>query len=155
MSKRKSERLVIKMNACFSKGKNKRAALYSLIIRIVFACDIQPGTSIDETVQLIHNGLGCVFHPKTIIGKNCKIYQNVTLGGNGKIVDGKIMNQGAPILEDNVAVFAGACVLGPITIGAGSVVGANAVITKDVPPHSLVFGNPATVKPLSFEYNFD
>ena len=85
---------------------------------------------------------------------NTKIYQNVTIGGNGKIINGRVQT-GAPVLQDNVAVFAGACVLGPITIGHDSIIGANSVITKDVPPNSLVFGNPATIKKLNFKYKFD
>ncbi|MGX8703348.1 MAG: serine O-acetyltransferase [bacterium] len=64
------------------------------------------------------------------------------------------MNQGAPVLEEGVAVFAGACVLGPVTIGENSIIGANAVVTKDVPPNCLVYGNPAVIREKNFEYNF-
>ncbi|CAI3293506.1 serine acetyltransferase [Enterococcus cecorum] len=154
MNKRKAERILIKAHSAYMNKKNRLASIYTTILRIIFACDIPAEVQFPETSQLVHNGLGCVFHPKTIVGENCKIYQNVTLGGNGKIINGEPV-KGAPILEDNVAVFAGACVLGPITIGHDSIVGANAVVTKDVPPHSLVFGNPAIVKELTFEYNFD
>ncbi|MBO5632537.1 MAG: serine acetyltransferase [Aeriscardovia sp.] len=122
-------------------------------MRTIFSFDFRPEVILGEKVQFIHNGLGTVFHPKTKIGNNCKIYQNVTLGGNGKIIDGAT-TKGAPTLEENVAVFCGACVLGPITIGHDSIIGANAVITKDVPPNSLVFGNPAIVKELKFKYDF-
>lgn len=121
-----------------------------IINRIIFSCDIPPSVKSGDNLQLYHNGLGCVFHPKTIIGNNCSIYQNVTLGGNGKIIDGKV-NRGGPILEDNVKVFSGACVLGPITIGKDSYIAANAVVTKDVPPNSLVFGNPCVIKERTFD----
>jgi len=154
MKKRKAEVLVDKMNNLFKKKHIKRSLVYSWLLRIVFAFDIQPGTAIDPSVQLIHNGLGCVFHPKVIIEKNCKIYQNVTLGGNGKIVNGLETNLGAPYLEEGVAVFAGACVLGPIRIGKNSIIGANTVITKDVPANSIVFGNPPIIKEKKYDYCF-
>lgn len=150
---RQCEKKVYKMINCYSRGKKRKAAFYSKLIRIIFAMDIMPETKISDNVEFVHNGLGVVIHPKTIIGKECKIYQNVTLGGNGKIINGK-PNVGAPTLEENVAIFSGACVLGPISIGHDSIIGANAVITKNVPPNSLVYGNPATIKPLNFDYNF-
>lgn len=151
--KRQSEKIVYKMVQYYKEKKYKRANFYSKVLRLFFSMDIVPSVTINENVEFIHNGLGCVFHPKAILGTGCKIYQNVTIGGNGKIVDGKVLS-GAPKLEENVAVFAGACVLGPITIGHDSIIGANAVITKDVPPNSLVVGNPAVIKELKFKYDF-
>lgn len=114
------------------------------INRIIFACDIPFTVSCGDGTQFYHNALGVVIHPKTVIGNNCRIYQNVTLGGNGKTVNGKPVG-GAPILEDNISVFCGACVLGPIRIGHDSYIGANAVVTKDVPPNSLVLANSSCV----------
>ena len=154
VKKRKCEKMIYKMMRHHEKKRKKIAKIYSLILRVVYAIDVQPETKIDENVQFVHNGLGCVLHPKTVIKSGCKIYQNVTIGGNGKIVNGK-KQSGAPVLEENVAVFAGACVLGPIRIGHDSIIGANAVITKDVPPNSLVYGNPATITELKFEYDFN
>lgn len=153
VSKRQCEKMIYKMTYCYKNKHYRKATIYSKLLRIIFSVDIMPETQIGQNVEFIHNGLGCVIHPKTIINNKCKIYQNVTLGGNGKIVNGKTM-KGAPILEENVAVFAGACVLGPITIGHDSIIGANAVITKDVPPNSLVYGNPANVTELKFKYDF-
>lgn len=147
------EKLAYKACYAYKKNNKLKAKCYRLFMRVIFSCDFRPEISLGKNVQFIHNGLGCVFHPKTIIGNRCKIYQNVTLGGNGKIIDG-ITVKGGPTLEDNVAVFSGACVLGPITIGHDSIIGANAVITKDVPPNSLIFGNPAIVKELKFKYDF-
>ena len=97
----------------------------------------------------MHNGLGCVFHRAAVVGPGCKIYQNVTLGGNSKVQDGEIVNRGAPVLEKDVTVFAGACVLGPVTIHEGAVIGANAVVTKDVPAYYVAKGNPAAFFPLA------
>ncbi len=127
--------------------------MWHYALRIFFSCDIPISVKVGTDFQLIHNGLGVVMHPKTVIGNNCKIYQNVTIGGNGKIINGKTIS-GAPIIQDNVAIFCGACVLGPITIGHDSYIGANAVVTKDVPPFSLVYGNPSIITERQFEYDF-
>lgn len=107
------------------------------LIRIVFACEIPYWCNIGYNVILSHNGLGVVIHPGADIGNNVKILQNVTIGGrNGK---------GAPCIEDNVIIGAGACILGDITIGSNSQIGANAVVLNDIPPNSVVVGIPAKV----------
>ncbi|MGL6107383.1 serine O-acetyltransferase [Romboutsia sp.] len=152
--RRISEIILNKSIKSYNRNHVIRAKAYNILLRIVFACDIYYTAHIDESVELIHNGLGVVIHPKSKISKGCKIYQNVTLGGNGKIVNGEKINLGGPKLEEDVTVFAGACVLGPIVIGKGAIVGANAVVTKDVPPNSLAVGVPAVVKPLNNNYNF-
>lgn len=129
--------------------------LYSFFLRVIFACDIPTSVKVGKNVQLPHNGNGIVMHNKTVIGNNCVIYQGTTLGGNGVIDKDGNVRRGAPILEDGVAVFCGACVLGAITIGHDSYIGANAVVTKDVPPNSLVVGNPAVIKERKITYNFN
>ena len=78
------------------------------------------------------------------------LYHAVTLGGKSR----HGVQRGAqrhPTLEDGVTVGAGAKILGPVTIGAWSTVGANAVVTKDAPPKSLLLGIPATVQPISVD----
>lgn len=124
-----------------------------LLLRVFFSCDIQTNTKIGKNVQLPHNGNGVVIHDKAVIGDGCVIFQHVTIGGNGKIVN-RITTHGAPVLEAGVAVFPGACLLGPIRIGHDSYIAANTVVTKDVPPNSLVIGNPAIIKPRNFDYYF-
>ncbi|HGH7179057.1 TPA: serine O-acetyltransferase [Bacillus luti] len=151
---RKAEKLLGYSINAYNKKQLKRAKFYYSILRSVFGCDILYTADIDESVELVHNGLGCVFHPGVKIEKDCKIYQNVTLGGNGKIVNGEVINKGGPHLEQDVTVFAGACVLGPVKIGKGSIIGANAVVIKDVPPNSIAVGVPAVIKPKNSEYNF-
>lgn len=94
---------------------------------------------VGRRVRLWHNG-GCVLGARCI-GDDVQIRHNVTLG---------LARHGAsitelPIIEDRVVIGAGACVLGPITIGHDSVIGANAVVTRDVPPFSLVGGIPGKV----------
>lgn len=81
--------------------------------------------------------VGIVISPSAIIGKNCTIYQNVTIGQkNGK---------NAAIIGDNVLICANACILGNIKIGDNAIIGAGAVVIKDVPANAVVAGNPAEV----------
>ena len=116
---------------------NSLAGCVYRIIRILFQCEIPPSVTMGDGSLFIHNGLGCVVHPQTIIGRNCKIYQNVTLGGrNGR---------GTPILEDDVFVGPGACILGGVTIGKGAIIGANAVIVHDVKGGGRIVSAPSRV----------
>ena len=69
------------------------------------------------------------------MGENCQIYQQVTIGNNG----------GIPTIGNNVEICAGAKVIGPITIGDDVVIGANSVVTKNIPSHSVVIGIPAKI----------
>jgi len=99
--------------------------------------DIHPGAQIDEGFFIDH-GTGVVIGETAIIGKNVRLYQSVTLGAksfpldeNGKPIKGVPRH---PIVQDDVIIYANATVLGRITIGAGSVIGANQWITRDMPP---------------------
>jgi len=87
---------------------------------------------------LIPHPNGIVFHPGVVIGPNCLIYQQVTLGSNGK---------GLPRIGGHVDIGAGAKILGPVTIGNDARVGANAVVTRDVKPGITVVGIPAKPVP--------
>jgi serine O-acetyltransferase len=94
---------------------------------------------VGRRVRIWHNG-GCVLGA-LCIGDDVQIRHNVTLG---------LAHHGAPlttlpIIEDRVIIGAGACILGPITIGHDSVIAANAVVTRDIPPYSLVGGIPGKV----------
>ena len=98
--------------------------------------DIHPGATIDEEFFIDH-GTGVVIGETAVIGKGCRLYQGVTLGAlsfpkdsDGVLVKGVPRH---PILEDNVTVYAGATILGRITIGSGSIIGGNVWVTKDVP----------------------
>ena len=108
--------------------------LYRLI-RVIFSCELPYNTTIGRNTLFIHNGLGCVVHPKAVIGNDCRIYQNVTIGGRN--------GSGAPIIGNNVTIYAGACVLGGIHIGDNAQIGANAVVISDVAEGAIVGGVPA------------
>lgn len=103
--------------------------------------DIHPGAQIGEQFFIDH-GTGVVIGETCIIGKRCRLYQGVTLGAlsftkddEGNLVKGQPRH---PILEDDVTVYAGATVLGRVTIGAGSVIGGNVWLTKSTPPNSRI-----------------
>lgn len=103
--------------------------------------DIHPGAQIGEYFFIDH-GTGVVIGETCIIGKHCRLYQGVTLGAlsfpknaDGTLVKGNLRH---PILEDNVTVYAGATILGRITVGEGAVIGGNVWVTSDVPPHTTL-----------------
>ncbi len=103
--------------------------------------DIHPGASIGEDFFIDH-GTGVVIGETSIIGRGCRIYQGVTLGALSfpKEADGTLTKGIArhPILEDDVTVYAGATILGRVTIGAGAVIGGNVWVTHDVAPGARV-----------------
>lgn len=77
-----------------------------------------------------------VIHQDAVIGSGVTIRQGCVIGTNGR---------GVPVIEDNVDIGAGAAVIGPITVGKRAVIGANAVVTHDVPAGGVVVGNPGKV----------
>ncbi|HMP72584.1 MAG TPA: serine acetyltransferase [Kiritimatiellia bacterium] len=103
--------------------------------------DIHPGAEIADSFFIDH-GTGVVIGETAIIGRRVRIYQAVTLGAksfakdeNGALIKGQARH---PIVEDDVVIYAGATILGRITIGRGSVIGGNVWVTRSVPPHSQV-----------------
>ena len=101
--------------------------------------EIHPGATIGKGLFIDH-GDGVVIGETTIIGDNVTLYQGVTLGGTGKDVGKR-----HPTIGDNVVIGAGAKVLGPFTVGAGSKIGASAVVLKEVPENCTVVGNPGRI----------
>ena len=110
-----------------------------IVIRLVFGAALPAAAKLAPSTFLGHGGLGVVINAASVIGERCNIDVHVVLGGR----DG---GSGAPVLEDDVIVSAGAKLIGPIRIGRGSLVAANAVVLSDVPPASMVAGVPAIVK---------
>ncbi|WP_374306803.1 serine O-acetyltransferase EpsC [Methylocella sp.] len=103
--------------------------------------DIHPGATIDESFFIDH-GTGVVIGETAIIGKRVRIYQAVTLGAKRFETDaeGALVKGGArhPVVEDDVVIYAGATILGRVTIGAGSSIGGNVWLTRSVPPGSMI-----------------
>jgi serine O-acetyltransferase len=94
--------------------------------------------AIGDNSILGHGGSGIVIHRDACIGRNVVIGQQVTIGGTGK--SGRL-----PVIEDDVYLGAGCKILGDVIVGHNSVVGANAVVTKSVPPFCVVAGVPARI----------
>ncbi|MGH9349667.1 MAG: hypothetical protein ACRD26_20635 [Vicinamibacterales bacterium] len=90
-----------------------------------------------KTVKFPHP-VGIVIGDGVRIGKDVRIYQNVTIGLTENVVGADVSQY--PALGDEVFVYAGAVIFGPVTIGARSIIGANAIISRDVPPDSIAFG---------------
>ena len=107
--------------------------------RFLTGVEIHPGAVLGRHFFIDH-GMGIVIGETAEIGNNCSIYHGVTLGGT-------TWQKGKrhPTLEEDVVVGAGAKILGPITIGAGTHVGSNAVVVKSAPPESTVVGIPGYV----------
>lgn len=124
-------------NGAWRRGWYLAARFVSNLGRTFTGIEIHPGATIGHRFFIDH-GSGVVIGETSEIGNDVTLYQGVTLGGT-TLEKGKRH----PTLHDGVIVGAGAMVLGPITIGAGARVGANAVVTKDVPPGISVTGIPA------------
>lgn len=101
--------------------------------------EIHPGASIGNRFFIDH-GMGVVIGETAVVGDDVLLYQGVTLGGTG-LQKGKRH----PTIGNSVVIGAGAKVLGSITIGDNSYIGANAVVIKDVPPNSTVVGVPGRI----------
>ena len=100
------------------------------------------GLEIGKDVQLGH-GVYFVHTVGTVIGGDARIGDRVTFMGSNTVGTNK--DDGYPVIEDDVIVGAGARILGPVRVGARSVIGANAVVREDVPPDSVAVGIPAKV----------
>ncbi|MBO3115780.1 serine acetyltransferase [Winogradskyella sp. DF17] len=103
-------------------------------------CDISFLAKIGDRLRLPHP-LGVVIGAGVEIGNNVIIFQNVTLGSDGK----KGKEKSYPKVGDNVIIYADSIILGNVKIGDNSVVGAKTFVTIDVPPNSLVIGNPCKI----------
>lgn len=115
------------------------ARLISQISRFFTGIEIHPGAKIGRRFFIDH-GMGVVIGETCEIGDNVTVYQGVTLGGTGKE-----KGKRHPTIKDNVLIATGAKVLGSITIGENSKIGAGSVVLKDVPPNSTVVGIPGKV----------
>ncbi|MBN8210762.1 serine O-acetyltransferase [Bacillus sp. NTK071] len=115
------------------------ARAVSQLSRFFTGIEIHPGATIGERCFIDH-GMGVVIGETCEIGNNVTLFQGVTLGGTGKE-----KGKRHPTLEDNTLVATGAKVLGSITIGQNSKVGAGSVVLQDVPENSTVVGIPGRV----------
>jgi serine O-acetyltransferase len=122
------------------------APLLSIMHRrytIKYGISISPDTKIGSGFYIGHFG-GVVINTDAVIGKNCNISQEVTIGQTNR---GK--RQGCPVIGDNVYIGPGAKIIGRIVIGDNVAIGANCVVTKDMPDNAVVVGIPGKV--ISYE----
>jgi len=128
-------------NSLYRRGATLIARLIADIAHSKTAIDIHPGADIGGSFFIDH-GTGVVIGETTVIGERVRIYQAVTLGarsfpadGSGALIKGHPRH---PIIEDDVVIYAGATILGRVTIGRGSTSGGNVWLTRSVPPNSHV-----------------
>lgn len=128
-----------------SKQKSINKVFYSIFwlklrrLQYKYGYDIPAGTLIDRGFYIGHFG-GIVISGKAVIGKNCNISQNVTIGYNSRG-----SRQGFPTIKENVYIGPGAVIIGNITIGNNVAIGANAVVVDDIPDNAVVAGVPAKI----------
>ena len=120
------------------------ARIISQFSRFMTGIEIHPKAKIGKNLFIDH-GMGVVIGETSDIGDNVTIYHMATLGGISPSINSNDQREikRHPTLQDNVVVGSGAQVLGPITIGKNAKIGANAVVTKDVPENGVMVGIPA------------
>jgi len=120
------------------------ARIISQFSRFMTGIEIHPKAKIGKNLFIDH-GMGVVIGETSDIGDNVTIYHMATLGGISPSInsDNQREIKRHPTLQDNVVVGSGAQVLGPITVGKNAKIGANAVVTKDVPENGVMVGIPA------------
>ncbi|GAA0810217.1 exopolysaccharide biosynthesis acetyltransferase VpsG [Colwellia asteriadis] len=116
------------------------------LIRLIHNCAIYSETTIGKGTIFGYGGIGVVIHKRSIIGSNCIIGTNVTIGGRSKSL-------GVPIIGNNVYIATGAKILGDLTIGDNSVIGANAVVINNVAANCVAAGVPAKIIKTNIDIN--
>lgn len=104
-----------------------------------YGISISPNTTIGKGFYIGHYG-GIVISSLAVIGENCNIMQGVTIGASSR---GK--NKGFPVIGDYVYMGAGSKIIGNVKVGSHAAIGANAVVTKDIPDYGVVVGIPAKI----------
>jgi serine O-acetyltransferase len=133
------------MRLCSYLKSNNHNFLFYICIRILRRYQYKYGIEIPYNTKvgkglLIGHFSGIFVNPQAILGKNVNIFQNVTIG---EVNRGK--NKGAPVIGDNVIIYPGAKIIGGVKIGNNVSVGANCVVTKNIPDNSVVVGIPGKV----------
>ena len=120
------------------------ARIISQFSRFLTGIEIHPKANIGKNLFIDH-GMGVVIGETSEIGDNVTIYHMATLGGISPSVNSNEQRniKRHPTLKDNVVVGSGAQILGPVTVGKNAKIGANAVVTKDVPENAVMVGIPA------------
>ena len=127
----------------YKKGLRRLARFFEVISMTVSSHAVSAQIEIGEGSRFWHHGLGCVALQTVHIGKNCRIFQNVTFGNAFSNNHPQKVGGGYGSVGDNCMIGAGAVILGNIRIGNNVRIGANAVVTHDIPDNSVAVGVPA------------
>ena len=117
-----------------------RALLYPLakFLKLLVGASLNPAGIIGPRFRLVHGG-SVFLGGKMVMGSDCRVFHEVTIGPSA------LNSMDYPVIGDRVWIFPGAKIIGGITVGDDAVIGANSVVTRDVPPATVVAGNPARV----------
>ncbi len=145
-------RVIIMMRLCQAASKSSGVFRFSLPFFMVLhrlvsgwaALDMPWQAKVGPGLALVH-GWGLVIDPNVKIGKNVTLFHGVTLGRRDRISSNGERLTEYPVLEDEVWVGPNAIIVGGVTIGRGSRIAGGAFVTENVPPHSVVSGNPAVI----------
>ena len=131
------------------------ARIISQTIRFFTGIEIHPGAKIGKNLFIDH-GMGVVIGETSKIGDNVTIYHAVTLGGSSPSIDSERQRHEKrhPTIGNDVVIGSGAQVIGPVNIGNGARIAANAVVVKDVPENATMVGIPAKAVKLENKGNF-
>ena len=131
------------------------ARIISPTIRFFTGIEIHPGAKIGKNLFIDH-GMGVVIGETSEIGNNVTIYHAVTLGGSSPSIDSERQRHEKrhPTIGNDVVIGSGAQVIGPVTVGNGARIAANAVVVKDVPENATMVGIPAKAVKLENKGNF-
>lgn len=126
------------MDRLYRSGHPDAALVVSEVWKIFTGIEIIPGAQLAADVGFVH-GQGVVVGEKTVIGRGTRIFQQVTFG------QGRRDKFDMPVVGEYVYIYAGAKLVGGITVGDHAAIGANSVVTRDVPTGAIVSGIPATI----------
>ena len=137
-------RFIKRIRRCQSSNNKLKIFVNKLLIypfKYIHGIEMSVNTEIGEGFYLGHP-YGINNNPKAVIGKNVNIHKGVTLGQENR---GK--RKGAPVIGNNVWIGINSTVVGNVRIGNDVLIAANSFVNRDVPDHSIVFGNPCIIKP--------
>ena len=131
------------------------ARIISQTIRFFTGIEIHPGAKIGKNLFIDH-GMGVVIGETSEIGDNVTIYHAVTLGGSSPSIDSERQRHEKrhPTIGNDVVIGSGAQIIGPVSVGNGARIAANAVVVKDVPENATMVGIPAKAVKLENKGNF-
>ena len=109
---------------------SRRIPGFSRVLKLLYKCDIPRRTNIGAGTRFGHDGFGVVIHPNTVIEENVFIQHHVTTGV-------RRTGDGCPIIKNGASIGAYVIILGPVTIGENSTIGAGTLVTHDVPPNVI------------------